>query len=228
LNGGTVLFFDAIGGPGLFAQWKGYSPSATAMAVTTRSSSSRRNSPVKDVADTVSYFRGAHQITFGGNFSQVNLYQQSIGSALIPGITMGISSIDPIHTGATDIFTTANFPGAVTGDLNNAASLYASLTGRVSSISRNLVLDEVSHKYGNVAAIDRDQIREYGIFLQDSWRARPHLTISAGLRMEKSFRSSIPIRRIAGSASTASGASRASAICSSPVRSPASSRRIFR
>jgi hypothetical protein len=185
LNGGTVLFFDAIGGPGLFAQWKGYSPSATAMAVTTRSSSSRRNSPVKDLADTVSYFRGAHQITFGGNFSQVNLYQQSIGTALIPGISMGISSIDPIHTGASDIFTTANLPGAVTGDLNNAASLYASLTGRVSSISRNLVLDETSHKYGNVAAIDRDQIREYGLFVQDSWRLRPNLTVSAGLRMEK-------------------------------------------
>jgi hypothetical protein len=187
LNGGTVLFFDGIGSSALFAQWRGYVPSGTGLTVTTNSGGQRRNAPVKNVSDTVSWVKGSHQLSFGGNFDQISLFQQIVGSSVIPRISFGAASGDPITTGSTAMFTTANFPGASSGQLSSAAALYSSLTGRVSSITQSVGLDEITHKYGQTAPIDRDHIRELGLFVQDTWRIAPTVTLTAGLRYEKEF-----------------------------------------
>jgi hypothetical protein len=189
LNGGTVLFFDAIA-PGLFSTWRGYVPSfanpGTALSgVTTSSSPQRRNAPVKDIGDTMTWVKGTHQISFGGNWDQINLWQQIEGSALFPKIAMGIASGDPIFTGSTSIFTTATLPGANSAQLTDAANLYADVTGRVSSITQSLVLSEANKMYGATAPIDRDQMREFGLFVTDQWRVRRDLTVNLGLRVEK-------------------------------------------
>ncbi len=189
LNGGTVLFFDAVA-PGAFSPWLGFNPSfanpGTAIAsVTTTSGPQRRNAPVKNIGDTFTYVKGTHQISFGGNWDQINLWQQIVGSAQIPGIAFGIASGDPINTGATNLFTTANFPGASTSQLSSAANLFADVTGRVSSITQSLVLNEANHQYGPNSAIDRDQLREFGFFVTDQWRVTPSLTANLGLRVEK-------------------------------------------
>jgi hypothetical protein len=189
LNGGTVLFFDAIA-PGLFTTWKGYVPSfanpGTALSgVTTSSSPQRRNAPVKNIGDTMTWVKGTHQISFGGNWDQINLWQQIEGSALFPKIAMGIASGDPIFTGSTSIFTTATLPGANSAQLTDAANLYADVTGRVSSTTQSLVLSEANKMYGATAPIDRDQMREFGLFITDQWRARRNLTVNVGLRVEK-------------------------------------------
>ena len=189
LNGGTVLFFDAVA-PGLFAPWKGYVPSfanpGTALSnVQTTSSPQRRNAPVKNIGDTVTWIRGPHQLSFGFNWDQINLYQQIEGSALFPTATLGIASGDPVFTGSTSIFTAANLPGASSAQLTNAANLYADVVGRISSITQSVALDEATRKYGPSAPIDRDRLREYGLFISDQWRVRRNLTLNLGLRMEK-------------------------------------------
>jgi hypothetical protein len=189
LNGGTVLFFDLVS-PGLFSPWKGYVPSFASpgtglSGVTTTSGPQRRNAPVKNVGDTVSWVKGPHQITFGGSFDQINLFQQIEGTADFPGITLGVATGDPLNTGSTSIFTSANFPGATTTQLSQAANLYADVVGRVSSISQSVALSEASHQYGPGAPIDRDRMREYGLFVQDQWRIAPNLTATVGLRLEK-------------------------------------------
>jgi len=46
-----------------------------------------------------------------------------------------------------------NFAGASTTQLSDAAGLYAAITGRVSSITRGVALDENSHQYGLVPVI---------------------------------------------------------------------------
>ena len=116
--------------------------------------------------------KGRHQFSFGGNFDNVGVFQEIANSAQFPGIAFGIATNDPIGTGSTNIFTTGNFPGSTSTQLGQAAQLYATLTGRVSSITRNLVLNETTHQYQQgIAPIDRDHLREGGLFAQDVWRA---------------------------------------------------------
>jgi len=189
LNGGTVLFGGAVS-PGDFTPWRGFNPSFASpgtglSGVSTYASPSRRNSPVKNIGDTMTWVKGTHQFSFGGNWDQINLWQQSISTGLIPGISFGIASTDPITPSATSIFTTANFPGASSTQLSQAANLFADVTGRVNTISQSLVLNEANHMYGPGAAIDRDRMREFGLFATDQWRVTPGLTANIGLRVEK-------------------------------------------
>jgi Carboxypeptidase regulatory-like domain len=191
VNGGTVLFFDAVA-PGLFSPWRGFNPAfaspGTALSnVTTTSGPQRRNAPVKNIGDTVTMIRGSHQISFGGSFDQINLWQQIVGRGMIPAITFGVASNDPVFNGSTNIFSSANLPGSNATQQSQAANLYADVTGRVSAITQQLVLNEANHQYAATAPIDRDHMREMGLFVQDQWRLRSNLTATVGLRMEKQF-----------------------------------------
>jgi hypothetical protein len=190
LNGGTLLFFPDVA-PGLYSTWKGYRPlfrlangSATdyVSPVSTATSSQRRNSPVKDIADNVSIMKGAHLFSFGGEFTQVNSWQQIASTDTMPSITFGAATGDPI---LSSVFTAGNLPLSSATNQTDAATLYSLLTGRVSSISKQLVLDEKTHQYSATPTVDRNRQREYGGFVQDTWRAARNLTINLGLRYEK-------------------------------------------
>jgi hypothetical protein len=183
LNGGTVLFFPDVN-PGMFSTWRGYRPvfgSTYVSSVTTATSSQRRNAPVKNIADNVSVMKGAHLISFGGEFTQVNSWQLIASTDTMPSITFGAATGDPILS----TFVAGNMPLSSTTNQSDAATLYSILTGRVSSISKQLVLDEKTHQYGAVPPIDRNMQREYGGYVQDTWRAARNLTINLGLRLEK-------------------------------------------
>jgi hypothetical protein len=184
LNGGTVLFFPDMS-PGLLAPWKGYRPifgSTYVSGVTTATSSQRRNSPVKNVADNVFVVQGSHTLAFGGEFTQVNSWQQIASTDTMPTITFAAATGDPI---LTNTFTAANMPGSTATNQSDAATLYSILTGRVSAISKQLVLDEKSKTYSAVPPVDRNRQREYGFYAQDTWRAARNLTVNLGLRFEK-------------------------------------------
>jgi hypothetical protein len=193
LDGGTVVFDPQADSPGSYAQWRGYniafsagSGFATPSGVSAYAAGSRRNSPTKNLSDTMSWLKGQHVLSFGGNWTQVNLWDQTVGNESIPTMTFGIDSAgaDPIHNGGpTDIFTNANFPNAPQPVLDDAAALYANLTGRVSNISKSVALSSAG-TYGANTPIDHVQQREFGLFVQDSWRIRPNLTVNLGLRYE--------------------------------------------
>jgi hypothetical protein len=187
LNGGTVLFFDAIN-DGLFGAWRGYYPqNMNYQHITTTGNPQRRNGPYKEVGDTLSWVKGSHQVSAGFTWSQINLWQQIVNTESIPDITFGAATSDPLITGATAPYNLqSNFPGASSTQISNMTTAYSQLTGRVSSISTQQVLSEATQKYSfGVPALDRDQERWWGLFGQDVWRALPNLTITLGLRWEK-------------------------------------------
>jgi hypothetical protein len=186
LTGGTVLFFAEVN-KGQFANQGGFNLGIGAASfqgvaisgATTTTNPQRRNSPVWDYADTVNWTRGTHAMSFGGQFTQISLFNQS--QVVVPAITFGIAAADP----AVSMFTAANFPGANATNLTNAQSLYAVLTGRITAITANAVLDEKTNKYGYQAPIvQRVRQKEFGFFISDSWRARNNLTLTGGLRWE--------------------------------------------
>lgn len=195
LTGGNSIFRDELT-PALFASTGGYALNYATSNTTTgtfltnpynSATSSRRNSPVKNVEANLSWNKGSHLVSFGGAFTQINLWQSTSNTQLIPLVYFGTATNDPVNTGSNGIFTTGNFPGASPQDLNNAAALYGLLTGRVASINRSVSLDETSKRYAGVPTIDRNRQRVMAYYVADTWRFNPNLTLNLGLRYEVQF-----------------------------------------
>ncbi|HEX3876013.1 MAG TPA: TonB-dependent receptor [Bryobacteraceae bacterium] len=141
-----------------------------------------RNNPVYQVRDDVTWSKGKHTITMGGILKATNFWETSYGTAGVPTYTLGIASGDPVVTALT-----AGLPGINTGngDLTNAENLYALLTGRVSTISGNVNVDEHTHAYTPYQPeTQRWSFKTGGLYLQDNFRATSHLTLNFGIRFE--------------------------------------------
>lgn len=173
-NQGGFTFGTAPGTGGLFV--------AGISNATSTPNASRRNPLLRDFSDTLTWTRGSHNISFGGQFTQLNLTLHS-RPGLAPNIGFGVNANDP----AAPLFNAANanvnFPGSSDADRTRAANIYAVLTGRVTSIAASAVLNDETGKYEYLGeSINRGRQREYSIFGQDAWRARPNLTLNFGLR----------------------------------------------
>jgi hypothetical protein len=182
-NGATV--FTREFSPGLYGTLGGFAlTNPFTSNFHSRSSQSRRHTPVNSINDNLNYIKGSHAYNFGAAFTQVKMFQQAVSTQVVPSVTFGIATGDPINTGSTNIFTTTNFLNSTSTDRANAAALYALLTGRISSTGRSVSLDENDHDFAAVPFTERNHQNEYGIYGQDSWKIKPNLTLNYGLRWE--------------------------------------------
>lgn len=192
LTGGTVLFFpepSVADFTGPVANQQGFALGISAAGITNAHNTtapSRRNAPVWQLSDTVNWTRGTHSLNFGANFSQINFW--SVDSLIVPSITFGINTADPANAMFSGDLRERNFPGASDTDITNARNLFAVLMGHVTAMSASARLSEENSKYTYLGdLVQRARQREFGLFVQDSWRARPNLTLTGGLRWEVQF-----------------------------------------
>jgi hypothetical protein len=140
---------------------------------------SAREASTKFIEDKLNWVRGRHSLSLGASWTQVDLWLKN--QTLVPTINFGLATGDP----AESMFTTTNFPGASTTNLNSARALYSTLTGRITSITGASRLNEATNKYQYLGlGTQRARMREMGFYLQDSWRWKRNFTINYGLRYE--------------------------------------------
>ncbi|MGH7461367.1 MAG: TonB-dependent receptor domain-containing protein, partial [Longimicrobiales bacterium] len=187
---GISLFREEIV-PRLFEQWRGYAftfgdPQAYVQNPQRASSQSRRHTPVYTGNANLTWSRASHLWNLGGTWSLVKSWQQSLGSAVFPSVTLAMAANDPANTGNTSLFVTGNFPNSTTANRDDAAALYALLTGRIFSITRSVALGE-DGRYAHIGSVDRNRQREFALYAQDAWRVRPGFTLNYGLRWDVQF-----------------------------------------
>jgi hypothetical protein len=132
-----------------------------------------------NIDNTLSWQKGAHSLSLGGSVYFGNVWVDS--QTRVPEIEFGVAEDDP----AFDLFTTSNpvFAGAPQAQVTNARNLYALLTGRVINVLDNAALDAIRNQYSYLGLRRQEGLmNDYSVFVQDSWRLRPELTLNGGLR----------------------------------------------
>ncbi len=148
------------------------------ISVTSTNLPQGRNTPVWEAHDDFGWVRGHHNITFGGVYRQVRATNY-LYNAVIPNVNLGTSSTNPDSL-------SARVPGGLTSAaLTAASSVFDTLTGLISSTVQGF--NHTSATSGYVAGRPRlftPIQHNFGFYGQDSWKFRPNLTITAGLRWE--------------------------------------------
>ncbi|HKE24329.1 MAG TPA: TonB-dependent receptor [Bryobacteraceae bacterium] len=192
IQGGANALGDGLS-PADYGIWNGYLVNFTTSTGTYMTNPyngnytnyAPRSTPVYQINDNVSYLKGNHLFNFGFNFTQVNAWQAAANSSLLNTITLGQATGDPDNTGATSLFTTTTLPGASATQLSDAANLYSLIAGRVASVTSSAVLGETTKTYGPNYSVDRNHMREFASYIQDTWHVTNDLTLTAGVRWDR-------------------------------------------
>ncbi|MEQ1603295.1 MAG: carboxypeptidase regulatory-like domain-containing protein [Pyrinomonadaceae bacterium] len=147
-------------------------------------SNSERTTPTSDLTDTVTWVKGSHSISFGGQYKLI----ESKGSAnnlIAPTVGFGLDgTVGSADSVAFNMFNATTMPGATSGQLTDARNLYAVLVGRVISYGTTAYLG-ADGKYAERGSLSRlAEQKSYGLFVQDSWRVKPGFTVNYGIRWQ--------------------------------------------
>ena len=139
-----------------------------------------RSAPTISFENNVNWQKGSHSVSFGGAMLFSRAWEN--GQQMVPGIDLGFNTTnDP----AARLFATEFFPGATAANLADARDLYALLTGRVRRVTGQAALDAETNQYTAFGARRREgRVDMHSLFVQDTWRMTPTLTLSGGLRWD--------------------------------------------
>ncbi len=186
--------FTLVGGADYFDTAAGrYALGITGPGISTyiaRNAETRRTSPMKDLTDTLTWIKGSHTFSFGGQYKIIKTKTNDLNQ-IAPTVNFGVIAQDTALL-APNAFSVNNplFLALPAADRPNAtqvtamATLYATLTGRVSSYAQTAYLgaDGVYQPSGPLAR--EVQQNTYGLFFQDTWRMRQNLTLTYGVRWQ--------------------------------------------
>lgn len=147
---------------------------------TSRNSYSNRNTPTYDYTDNMTWLNGNHSINFGGQYKLIKP-ESTAFNRIVPTVSFGLDTTD---TAAFNMFSTTNLPGATATQLTEARNLYATLIGRVIGYTSTAYLGSDGSYKLNGEQTQTSKQRTYGLFVQDSWRIKPSLTVNYGIRWQ--------------------------------------------
>jgi hypothetical protein len=141
------------------------------------SGQSSREASTLVAENTTTWLKGNHNMQFGATMVQADVWLQN--QTLVPTAEFDIISGEP----ADAIFNATTLPGASAADITQAKRLYAMLTGRLTRLTGDARINAAGDQY-NLLGLSRAEgrMREFNIFVSDSWRVTPTLTVSGGLR----------------------------------------------
>lgn len=140
--------------------------------------------PIINVVDNAAWTHGLHTVTFGFDFyrEQDHYWNPPDG---IPNIALGLVNGDPARNAFDNYFARSS-----ASDRSEAENLYATLVGRVSGVTpigSGFPYDPKTGQYAKTAgsAYNLDELQKgWGLYAQDSFRIRQHLTFNYGLRWD--------------------------------------------
>ncbi len=140
--------------------------------------------PVANVVDNATWQHGAHSVNFGFSFyrEQDHYWNPPDG---IPNISLGLVNGDPAFSDFEN-----HFANAADVDRTEAENLYATLVGRISSVTpigSGFPYNPTTGQYAKTAgsAYNLNELQKgWGLYAQDAFRITPHFTFNYGLRWD--------------------------------------------
>lgn len=138
--------------------------------------------PLTSFNDNLLWQHRSHNFTFGVSFyrEQDHYWNPPQG---YDNVVMGMGGGDP----GLNVFSASN-PALATANgtqLGEMQSYYALLTGDLLVVAGSHPINPKTHTYAQYGALNLDELQTAtGLFFQDSWHARPNLTINYGIRWD--------------------------------------------
>ena len=138
---------------------------------------SSRDSHVVHYMDNASYMRGKHHLQFGFQVQRTRAEMvNEVGITPTYGLGIGVGNPG---------LTAAQLPGISAADLVPANAMLATLAGYVTIFQQTFNITSRASGFVDGAPLRRRlSLDNYAFYIQDTWKIRPRLTLTPGLRYE--------------------------------------------